>query len=55
MFMQNLFQFRAREMIDRFFFLPGFEIEIDAAVVKFAKFFVESGQKFARRFAMPGH
>src|SRR5579872_1621518 len=42
-------------MLDRFFLLAGLEVEIDAAVMIFAKFVVQSREKFAERLAVPRH
>jgi hypothetical protein len=52
---EELFEFCAGEVVDGFFFLTGLEVEIDAAVMIFAKFLVESGQEFAERFVVPSH
>jgi len=38
-----------------FFFLAGLYVEVNSAVVMFAKFGVKGGEKFAEGFAMPGH
>ena len=52
---QNFLALAIGEVGDGFFFLTGFYVEIDAAVMVFAEFFVERGEEFAERFAVPRH
>src|ERR1700674_3709298 len=42
-------------MSDGFFFLPGLQVEIDAAIVILAEFGGKHGEQLAKRFAVPGH
>src|SRR5580704_15994089 len=42
-------------MVDGLFFLAGFEIEVNAAVMIFAEFLVKSGEELAESLSMPGH
>src|SRR5258708_10529175 len=48
-------QFAIRKVSDGFFFLPRFQIEIDAAVMILAKFRMERSQQFSQGFSVPGH
>jgi hypothetical protein len=52
---EQLFELRVGEMLERFFFLPGLQIQVDATVVVFAEFGVKGAQQFAERFAVPRH
>ena len=52
---EDLFEFRAGEMVDGLFFLAGFEIEVNAAVMIFAEFLVKSGEELAESLSMPSH
>src|SRR5437879_13638031 len=42
-------------MSDGFFFLPWFQIKVDAPIMIFAKFRVERRDQFPHGFAVPGH
>src|SRR6266404_1031805 len=52
---EELFQLTVGEMRNGLFFLAGLYIEIDAAVMIFAKFSMQAAEQLAKRFAVPGH
>ena len=52
---QKLRESRIAEIGDGFLFLVRLYVEIDAAVMIFAKFGVQRGEQLAQGFAVPGH
>src|ERR1051325_4304207 len=52
---QELSAFAVGKIGDGFLFLAGFYVEVNSAVVILAEFGVKRGEKFAERFAVPGH